>query len=109
MKKLNLLQILLSAAEFFFVAVFLVSVWQSDRALDKAGFGDPEKFFFWDRYAALGSKYFFLLWLLAVILSLFFGRRKHFISAKAYWISLIPDVLLPPLVLFLGWLALILI
>jgi len=33
---------ILSAAEFFFGAVFLISCWQSDRALDKAGIGDPK-------------------------------------------------------------------
>lgn len=103
MKKSNILQIILSAAEFFFVAVFLVSGWQSDRALDKSGIGDPEKFTYWDRYAGLSIKYFALLWVAAVILALVFRRRKDFPSAKAYWKALIPDVLLPPFVLVLGW------
>lgn len=89
------------------MAVFLVSGWQSDRALDKSGIGDPEKFIFWDRYAGFGIKYFLLLWVIAIILSLLFRRRKHFTSANAYWRSLIPDVILPPMVLILGWLVIL--
>jgi hypothetical protein len=107
MKKSKLIQLVLSAAEFSFVAVFLISVWQSDRALDKSGIGDPEKFTFWNRYAGLGVKYFVLLWVVAVVLSLFFRRRKDFQSVKSYWRSLIPDVLLPPLILILGWLVIL--
>ena len=103
MKKTNILQIIFSAAEFFLVAVFLVSGWQSDRALDKSGIGDPEKFTYWDRYAGLSIKYFALLWVSAVILALVFKRRKHFATAEAYWKALLPDVLLPPFILILGW------
>jgi hypothetical protein len=107
MKKLNLIQIMLSATEFFFVAVFLVSCWQSDRALDKSGIGDPERFTYWNRYAGFSIKNFVLLWLIAVVLSLVFRRRKHCDSSKTYWKSLVPDVLLPPLVLVLGWLVIL--
>lgn len=107
MKKSSVIQIIISAAEFFFVAVFLVSCWQSDRALDKSGIGDPEKFTYWDRYAGLSIKYFVLLWIVAVILALLFRRWKHFHSAKAYWKALLPDVLLPPFVLVLGWIIIL--
>lgn len=103
MKKSNILQIIFSAAEFLLVAVFLVSGWQSDRALDKSGIGDPEKFTYWDNYAGLSIKYFVLLWVAAVILALVFRPRKHFPSAREYWKALLPDVLLPPFVLILGW------
>ena len=107
MKKSNVIQIIFSAAEFFFVTVFLVSCWQSDRTLDKSGIGDPEKFTYWDRYAGLSIKYFVLLWVAAVILSLMFRRRKHYPTAKAYWRALLPDVLLPPFVLVLGWIVIL--
>ncbi|UAC05013.1 hypothetical protein KVP06_04835 [Geobacter sulfurreducens] len=107
MKKSNLIQIILSAGEFFFVAVFLVSGWQSDRALDKSGIGDPEKFTYWNGYAGLSVKCFAVLWTVAVVLSLLFRRSKDFDSKKAYWRSLVPDVLLPPLVLVLGWLVIL--
>lgn len=107
MKKSSVIQIIISAAEFFFVAVFLVSCWQSDRALDKSGIGDPEKFTYWDRYAGLSIKYFVLLWIVAVILALLFRRWKHFHSAKTYWKALLPDVLLPPFVLVLGWIIIL--
>lgn len=103
MKKSSVIQIILSAAEFFFVTVFLVSCWQSDRALDKSGIGDPEKFTYWDRYAGLSIKYFVLLWVAAVILAIVFRRWKHYPTAKAYWRALLPDVLLPPFILVLGW------
>jgi hypothetical protein len=107
MNKSNVIQIIFSAAEFFFVTVFLVSCWQSDRALDKSGIGDPEKFTYWNRYAGLSIKYFVLLWVAAVILSLVFRRRKHYPTAKAYWRALLPDVLLPPFVLVLGWIIIL--
>lgn len=107
MKKSNLIQIILSIGEFFFVGVFLLSCWNSDRALDKSGIGDPEKFTYWDRYAGLGIRSFVLLWIVAVVLWLFIKRRKDFESTRAYWRSLIPDVLLPPLVLVFGWLVIL--
>lgn|SRR6266581_727935 len=107
MKKLNQLKVIFSVAEFFFVAVFIVSGWQSDRALDKSGIGDPEKFTYWDRYAGLGIKCFVITWVAAVILALLFRRRKDFPSTKAYWRSLIPDVLLPPFTLVFGWLIIL--
>jgi len=107
MKKSKVIQIILSAAEFFFVTFFLVSCWQSDRALDKSGIGDPEKFTYWDRYAGLGIKCFVITWVAAVIFGLLFRRRKDFPSAKAYWRSLIPDVLLPPFTLVFGWLIIL--
>lgn len=107
MKKSKPIQTILSTGEFFFVAVFLVSCWHSDRALDKSGIGDPERFTYWDRYAGLGIRSFVLLWVVAVVLSLFIRRRKDFEPTKAYWISLILDVLLPPLVLALGWLVIL--
>jgi hypothetical protein len=49
MKKLNGIRYILSAAEFFFVVGFLVSCWLSDRAMDKTGIGDLEKFTYWNR------------------------------------------------------------
>jgi hypothetical protein len=103
MKKLNAVRYIFSAAEFFLVTVFLVSCWQSDRALDKSGIGDPEKFTYWDRYAGLSIECFALVWIVAVVLALVFRRRKHYSSTKAYWRTLLPDVLLPPFVLVLGW------
>jgi hypothetical protein len=78
MKKSNIFQLIFSVSEFFFFAAFLVSVWQSDRALDKSGFGDIEKFAFWDKYAGLSIKLFFLLWTISIIFSLLFKRRKQF-------------------------------
>jgi len=107
MKKSIGVRYILSAAEFFFVAVFLVSCWQSDRALDKSGIGDPEKFTYWNNYAGLSIMCFALVWVTAVILALVFRRRKHYSSAKAYRQALLPDVLLPPFFLILGWIIIL--
>jgi len=107
MKKLSIVKYILSAAEFFCVAVFLVSGWQSDRALDKSGIGDPEKFTYWDRYAGISIKFFVLLWVVAITYALVLRRRKHYLSGKAYWRALLPDVLLPPFILVLGWLIIL--
>jgi len=89
------------------VTVFLVSCWQSDRALDKSGIGDPEKFTYWDKYAGLSIKYIVLLWVTAVTLAHLIRRRKHFPFTKAYRKALLPDVFLPPFVLVIGWVILI--
>lgn len=107
MKKSIGVRYIFSAAEFFFVAGFLVSCWLSDRAMDKAGIGDLEKFTYWNRYAGLSIMSFVLVWVTAVILALVFRRRKHFLSAKTYWQALLPDVLLPPFVLVLGWIIIL--
>ncbi len=107
MKKSNVVRYIFSAAEFFFVAVFLVSGWLSDRAMDKTGIGDLEKFTYWNRFAGLSIMSFALLWVTAVILALAFRHRKHYSSAQAYWQALLPDVLLPPLLLILGWVVIL--
>jgi len=107
MKKSIVVRYIFSATELFLVTGFLVSCWLSDRAMDKTGIGDLEKFTYWNRYAGLSIMSFVLVWVTTVILALVFRRRKHYSSARAYWQALLPDVLLPPFILVLGWLIIL--
>jgi len=75
--------------------------------MDKAGVEELERFAVLDRYAGLSFSIFFLLWFVAVNLALLIRQRKNFPCTKTYWRSLIPDVLLPPSVLIMGWLLLL--
>lgn len=95
----------LSAAELLFAAVSLVAAWQADRAMDKSAIGDLERFAFWNSIVGLSVMLFFLFWVAAVLLAVFARQRGEFASASRYWKDLVPDVLLPPVVLAAGWLA----
>lgn len=95
----------LSAAELLFAAVSLVAARQADRAMDKSGIGDLERFAFWNSVVGLSVMLFFLFWVAAVLLAVFAWQRGEFASASRYWKNLVPDVFLPPVVLAAGWLA----
>ncbi|MCX5877343.1 MAG: hypothetical protein NT087_13830 [Deltaproteobacteria bacterium] len=86
-------------------ASFVISGWQGDRALDKSGIGDPEKFTFWNQIAG-GSFYLFVVaWLSGIAMLLYFhvlARKKT--DAKPSWQPSNRGLWVPPLLLSLGWL-----
>lgn len=73
--------------------------------MDKTGIGDLDNFAFWNSLAGLSLIVYFLLWVIAIVFALLARQQRSFSSAGQYWKSLIPDVLLPPLVLAGSWLA----
>jgi len=93
---------------------FFVSVWYSDRALDKSGIGDPERFTFWNQYAGWAFKIFLALWIAGVVHAIW--RRKieatHNAAVastfqKSTWRGPALHLLLPPVLLFVGWLLIL--
>ncbi|WP_306535295.1 hypothetical protein, partial [Geobacter sp.] len=88
---------------------FVVAAWKSDRALDKSGIGDPERFTFWNEIAGISFNVFLIAWLISVSILLF----NHFRSRKSHetqqlWQPSNRGLWLPPLLLFIGWLVCIL-
>jgi hypothetical protein len=45
--------------ELVAIVIFTIAGWQADRALDKSGIGDPEKFTYWNNIAGI-SFYIFV-------------------------------------------------
>ncbi|QSV46272.1 hypothetical protein [Geobacter benzoatilyticus] len=88
---------------------FVVAAWKSDRALDKSGIGDPERFTFWNEIAGISFNVFIIAWLIGVSILLFnhFNSRKSH-EPKQLWQQSNRGVWLPPLLLFIGWLVCIL-
>ena len=85
-------------------ASFVISVWQGDRALDKSGIGDPEKFAFWNQIAGVSFYLFVAAWLSSVAILLYFyvlAQKK--LEAKPSWQPSNRGLWVPPLLLFLGW------
>lgn len=72
--------------------------------MDKSGLGDLDRFAFWNSIVGLSVMLFFLAWVAAVLLAVLTRQRAEFPSAAKYWKQLIPDVLLPPVLLATGWL-----
>ncbi|QWV98481.1 hypothetical protein KP005_04120 [Geomonas nitrogeniifigens] len=105
MTTLRRLKLLLAAAELVCVAASLTAAWQAHASMEMSGLGDLDRFAFWNSIIALSLMLFFLLWVAAVLLALFARQREHFGSAARYWKHLVPDVLLPPVLLAAGWLA----
>jgi hypothetical protein len=85
-------------------ASFVISVWQGDRALDRSGIGDPEKFTFWSQIAGVSFSLFVGAWLSGiVILSCFYVLARKKPEAKPSWQPSNRGLWVPPLLLSLGW------
>ncbi|HJV65485.1 MAG TPA: hypothetical protein VJ550_07130 [Geomonas sp.] len=95
----------LVAAEYACIAGFLFTSYRADRAMTKAGIGNLDLFAFWSRCTWLVVTIFLLLWMLATVISLLDRQRKYFASPAEYWKHLLPDVLLPPVIFIVSWLA----
>lgn len=105
MTALRRLKLALCAAEIACAAFSLAAAWQAESAMDKSGLGDLDRFAFWNSIAGLSVMLFFLAWVAAVLLAVLTRQRGEFATAAQYWKQLIPDVLLPPVLLAAGWLG----
>lgn len=100
---LRQLKLALCAGEIACAIASLAAARAADIAMDKTGLGDLERFAFWNSIVGLSVMLFFLLWVAAVLLAVFTRQREFFASRGKYWMNLVPDVILPPLVMVAGW------
>jgi hypothetical protein len=98
-------KILLPVAQYSCVAGFIFTSYQADRVLSKAGIGNLEVFAFWSRCSWLAITVFLLLWMVATVMAVVNRQGSHFSSGGAYVKSILPDVILPPVILLASWLA----
>jgi hypothetical protein len=86
-------------------ASFVISGWQEDRALDKSGIGDLEKFTFWNQIAGVSFYLFVAAWLSGLaILACFYVLARKKPEAKPSWQPSNRGLWVPLLLLSLGWL-----
>lgn len=98
-------KVVLSVAEYACIAGFLYTSYRADRAMTKAGIGNLDLFAFWSRCSWLVITVFLLLWMIATVMAV--GKRPESCSSssRGYWKSVLPDVILPPMILIASWLA----
>lgn len=99
------LKLALCAGEIACVVASLSAARAADLAMDKTGVGDLDRFAFWNSIVGLSVMLFFLLWVAAVLLAVFSRQREFYASKREYWMNLVPDVILPPLLMGAGWAA----
>jgi hypothetical protein len=94
---------------------FLAAGWQADRALDKAGFGDPLRAMAWNRRAEFAFYAFIGLWLIGIAWLLFrqvaarrSGNRGFSLLTASVTSPAARYAWIPPLALGVGWLIMLL-
>ncbi len=100
---LRRLKLALCAGEMVCVVASLAAARAADIAMDQSGLGGLDRFAFWNSIVGLSVMLFFLLWVAAVLLAVFSRQREFYASKREYWMNLVPDVILPPLVMLAGW------
>lgn len=73
--------------------------------MNKAGIGDLDLFAFWSRLTWLSVAVFLLLWMPATVVAVVKRQQGDYPSSTAYWKSLLPDVILPPILFIVLWVA----
>jgi glycosyltransferase involved in cell wall biosynthesis len=73
----NFLQIVLVLIQIISSLVFFVASWKADRALDKSGIGDIERFTYWNALAGNYIKLFFLAWVITLFIAIIIHVKKH--------------------------------
>ncbi len=73
----NFLQIVLVLIQIISSLVFFVASWKADRALDKSGIGDIERFTYWNALAGNYIKLFFLAWVITLFIVISIDVQKH--------------------------------
>lgn len=77
--------------------IFFVANWQADRALDKSGIGDPERFTYWNNIAGSCFKVFALAWVCVIVVEVGIHVKDHGIKSMMkirlpYYVTLSPLV-----------------
>ncbi|HAW52406.1 MAG TPA: hypothetical protein DCX54_08795 [Flavobacteriales bacterium] len=99
----------LTAIELLFALSFFVSCWLSDRALDKSGIGDPERFTFWNNIAGILFYIFILTWIISIVILLIVRHKlRTKTNTENPWQPTTNHIWLPPLLLFVGWIVCVL-
>jgi hypothetical protein len=98
-------EMILAVAEYSCIAGFLYTSYSADRAMNKAGIGNLDLFAFWSRCSWLVITAFLLLWMVATVTAIGKRQQNPFSSSQPYWKSILPDVILPLVILFVSWLA----
>ena len=103
------IQIGLVTLQILAALIFFVANWQADRALDKSGIGDPERFFYWNTIATYGARTFLLAWLVSVTVEQLDSMRYTSKTAKGIMRARVPIyIIVPPSVLVVLWIISIL-
>lgn len=97
MKNIKILQAI-SLAQMILVALFLWYVWQSDKAMDKAGIGNLQLSQQYNSNAGIAISIAVTLWVGSILVAILSKSFKEKSSQIA--------IALPPLLLVLGWLSL---
>ena len=86
------------------IVIFTIAGWQADRALDKSGIGDPEKFSYWNNIAGISFYAFVGAWMAGVIILILIRRiLRQNGRAIPPWAKSNVGAWLPPMLLSLSW------
>ena len=108
MKKGNI-QTGLIILEVISALVFFVAGWEADRALDKSGIVDPERFTYWNSISGDGIKVFLLSWIASIAVEAAQCIRQTGFAVKGILKTRLPIyITVPPVALLVLWVITIL-
>jgi hypothetical protein len=103
------IQISLIIIQILAALIFFVAGWKADRALDKSGIGDPERFSYWNAVATHGMRAFLLSWIASIAVETVDRIRHADLTAKGIMKTRLPIyIIVPPSVVFVLWIISIL-
>ena len=86
------------------IVVFTLALWQADRALDKSGIGDPEKFNYWNQICGISFYAFLCAWVFGVSILAFIRLRLRQRKMEVpTWAQSNVGIWLPLALLSFGW------